>query len=233
MSYKRKDSPLRILLVADRTLIRLGIRTLLKGHFKIDRIEEVTAEDAPQAISRSHPQIVVYDLDDSEGDVELLRSLGQAPKPFGLVVLTGQEDSHLIRAAYSAGASAVVLKQLRVETLVAAIQKVLAGEVWMDRAVLDTVLDHASKHEAPVKKPTFQVGILTKRENDVVRAIAKGYRNKRIAQELGISEVTVRHHLTAIFGKLQVSDRLGLLIYAHHHGLADISAPSVSLGSPS
>ncbi len=230
MTKRKKDTLLRVLLIANRTLIRLGIRTLLKGHLKIERIDEVIPHEARVAIDRTHPHVIVLDLDDEQGRLDLLRDLASAAKGVGLVVLTGQADPTLVRAAYSTGAGAVVLKQYRAESLIMAIQKVLNGEVWMDRTLLDAVL--GAKTEAsgrPAKRPAGHMGSLTKRESDVVKAIVKGYRNKRIAEELGISEVTVRHHLTAIFSKLQVSDRLGLLIYAHSNGLAEITPQTPTL----
>ncbi len=223
MIKRKKDAAIRVLLIANRTLIRLGIRTLLKGHLKIDRIDEVTPQEARLGIDRTHPHVIVLDLDDELGRLDLLQDLTGAAKGIGLVVLTGQADPTLVRAAYSTGAGAVVLKQYRAESLIVAIQKVLKGEVWMDRTMLDAVLGAKTQLSAQTaERPAGRIGSLTKRESDVVKAIVKGYRNKRIAEELGISEVTVRHHLTAIFSKLQVSDRLGLLIYAHSKGIAEI-----------
>ncbi len=229
MSDTRKETALRILLIANRTLIRLGIRTLLKGHFKIERMEEGTAEEAPALIARFQPQIIIHDIDDDSGGIGLLRATAPTGKASGWIVLSNQKDSQLIRSAYAAGAGAVVLKQHRVETLITAIQKVLGGGIWMDRTMLDTVLEQTPAGQSTSERAMSRASLLTKRENDVVKGIVKGYRNKRIAEELGISEVTVRHHLTAIFGKLRVSDRLGLLIYATHNGLGDTS----SLPAPS
>lgn len=223
MTKRKKDAAIRVLLIANRTLIRLGIRTLLKGHLKIDRIDEVTPHEARLGIDRTHPHAIVLDLDDELGRLDLLQDLASAAKGIGLVVLTGQADPTLVRAVYSTGAGAVVLKQYRAESLILAIQKVLNGEVWMDRTMLDAVLGTKTEASTQLAEHSAgRIGSLTKRESDVVKAIVKGYRNKRIAEELGISEVTVRHHLTAIFSKLQVSDRLGLLIYAHSKGLAEI-----------
>lgn len=230
MTKRKRESALRVLLIANRTLIRLGIRTLLKGHLKIDRIDEVTPHEARLGIDRTHPSVIVLDLDDEMGRLNLLQDLASAAKGIGLVVLTSQADPALVRAAYSTGAGAVVLKQYRAESLIVAIQKVLTGEVWMDRTIMDAVLDAKTEASSlPAERPAGRIGSLTKRESDVVKAIVKGYRNKRIAEELGISEVTVRHHLTAIFSKLHVSDRLGLLIYAHSNGLAEIPPQTSTL----
>lgn len=216
-----KESQPKILLVANRTLIRLGIQALLQTHLKIDHVDEVNPQEALLAISKYRPQVVIHDVDDMQGDLRLLRAATEIMKPAGWIILTSHKDSPLIRAAYAAGAGAVVLKQYRVETMVAAIEKVVGGGVWMDRAMLDSVLEPSRPVEVAPGPPGSRLHLLTRRERDVVNGIVKGFRNKRIAEELGISEVTVRHHLTAIFAKLQVSDRLGLLLYATQNGLAD------------
>lgn len=91
----------------------------------------------------------------------------------------------------------------------------------MDRAMLDSVLEPPQSAGTIAGVGGSRLHLLTKREREVVNGIVKGLRNKRIAAAMGISEVTVRHHLTAIFAKLQVTDRLGLLLYATQNRLTD------------
>ncbi|GKS56853.1 putative two-component system response regulator LuxR [Nitrospira sp.] len=223
-SSTRKRRGVSILVVADCELVRLGVREILRDAFRNPKIEDVSIHDAWKAAVEKRPDVVVLDLDDCNRNLSFLRELKTFGQCRGLVAVTIYNNNDFVRSAYCAGASAVVLKQQSRETLVVAIQKAADGEVWIDRATLEEVLE-TSKPMIP--SPTDQpgsagIGSLTQREREVLTTIAKGYRNKQIAQELGISEVTVRHHLTAIFSKLKVSDRLELLIYAHSHGLIEL-----------
>ena len=213
-----------MLVVADCELVRLGVREILRDAFKHPKIEDVSIHDAWKAAVERRPDVVVLDLDDCNRNLSFLRELKTFGQCRGLVAVTIFNSNDFVRSAYCAGASAVVLKQQSRETLVVAIQKAADGEVWIDRATLEEVLE-APKPVVPATSDqggSSGIASLTQREREVLTTIAKGYRNKQIAQELGISEVTVRHHLTAIFSKLKVSDRLELLIYAHSHGLIEL-----------
>ncbi|MFO0773507.1 MAG: response regulator transcription factor [Nitrospiraceae bacterium] len=214
MSATSKEYPLRVVLIANRTLIRLGIRTLLKGHVQTERLDEVTHAEAALTLARVRPHVVLYDMDDTQGDLSLLANMGMTAKASSWIVLTGHRDLQLIRRVYEAGAGAVLLKQEGVDTLLDAIEHVRRGEIWKDRPEYAPLLTAPATSSTSRETPPCRMHLLTPRESEVVQGIVKGYRNKRIAEELGISEVTVRHHLTAIFSKLRVTDRLGLLIYA-------------------
>lgn len=231
MNSTRKQRAVSILIVADCELVRLGVREVLRTSFKHAKIEEASIHEAWKPCLQKRPMVAIVDLDDCNRNLSFLREMRTFGQCRGLVALTIFGNAEFVRAAYCAGASAVVLKQQSRETLVSAIQKVCDGEVWIDRATLEEVLD-GPKPKAPVVDVSpGGIGSLTQREREVLTTIAKGYRNKQIAQELGISEVTVRHHLTAIFSKLKVSDRLELLIYAHSHGLVELKyQPSAFVG---
>ena len=223
-SSARKRRTVSVLVVADCELVRLGVREILRDAFKNPRIEDVSIHDAWKSAVEQRPDVVVLDLDDCNRNLSFLRELKTFGQCRGLVAVTIFQNNDFVRSVYCAGASAVVLKQQSRETLVVAIQKAAEGEVWIDRATLEEVLESprpivpaSSDHLSP-----SGIASLTQREREVLATIAKGYRNKQIAQELGISEVTVRHHLTAVFSKLKVSDRLELLIYAHSHGLVEL-----------
>ncbi len=222
MSHPRKRRAVSILVVADCELVRLGVREILRDAFKGPKIEDVSIHDGWETAVEKQPDVVVLDLDDCNRNLSFLRELRTFGQCQGLVAITIYNNHDFVRAAYCAGASAVVLKQQSRETLVVAIQKACEGEVWIDRATLEEVLEAP---KAAVPAPTSNsngTASLTQREREVLLTIAKGYRNKQIAQELGISEVTVRHHLTAIFSKLGVGDRLELVVYAHSHGLVEL-----------
>jgi len=118
----------------------------------------------------------------------------------------------------------LVLKERSTEILLKAIEKVHAGEVWLERSMIAAVLSEMTRknERKPTNPEAANIATLTPREREVITLIGEGLRNKQIAQRLFISETTVRHHLTSIFSKLHVSERLELVIYAYRHGLAKI-----------
>ena len=107
--------------------------------------------------------------------------------------------------------------------LVKAVRKVHAGEVWLDRVMMADVLTRITRGGENRDNPeAAKISSLSAREREVVDLIGMGLKNKEIAERLFLSEVTIRHHLTSIYNKLGVSDRLELLIYAYRHGLVQL-----------
>jgi len=94
------------------------------------------------------------------------------------------------------------------------------GEAWLDRCTVADVLTEMSRpaKQELVNGTALQMGSLTKRERDIIKLVSRGYKNKLVAQHLAISDVTVRHHLTSIFSKLELTDRFELIIYAYKNG---------------
>ena len=117
----------------------------------------------------------------------------------------------------------VVLKEDAAELLLKAIEKVYKGEAWLDRLTLGNLLWEMSSQEKPTPDPqTKRISSLTERERQVINLIAEGLKNRQIAERLFISPTTVTHHLSSIYSKLGVSDRLELVIYAFSNKLAKI-----------
>jgi two-component system nitrate/nitrite response regulator NarL len=141
-----------------------------------------------------------------------------------IILLTGLRDLEVQRRAILLGAMGLVSKQKAAETVIRAIEKVYAGEVWLDRAMIASILnDRVNPNVAPdqnVEAP--RIAKLTEREREVIHLLGEGIKNRQIAERMYISEATVRHHLTSIFAKLGVADRFELVIYAFQHGLAKL-----------
>ena len=150
------------------------------------------------------------------------------PLLFGVVpearvlILTGLRDLESHRQAVRAGAMGIVLKDKAVEVIIKAIERVSTGEVWLDPRLTASLLSDFTRPNRPAKPDpeAEKISALSKREREVVELIGKGLKNKEMAERLFISEITVRHHLTSIFEKLGVSDRIELMLYAYRHGLA-------------
>src|SRR5262249_19057178 len=130
------------------------------------------------------------------------------------------------RRAVRLGAMGLVTKDESTEVLLQAIAKVHAGEVWLDRTLLASVLGEITRSgkAQPVDPEALKIATLTAREREIITLVGQGYRNRHVADRLCIAEATVRHHLTSIFAKLQVTDRLELVIYAYRHGLTHMAS---------
>jgi len=143
--------------------------------------------------------------------------------PPKVIVLTDDHgDVADERAAVHAGVRGLVSKKAAPDTLIRAIEKVHAGEVWLPRALIASVLGDIATANRQGHNRIVHTGIqsLTRRELEIIGLISDGLTNRQMADRLFISETTVRHHLTSIFAKLGVPDRLKLVVYAYRHGLA-------------
>jgi len=218
MTMKAGQS-LDVLVISACGLLRAGVCSLLQRMPLIGSAAECSHADLSEQLGQSQFDLFIVDTDETQTNWEfILEQIQSTASGDPIVAITDSHASDHVRALYSAGVSAVVLKEQSAEELMAAVQTAAKGDVWLHRSALPSVLEsreHTSWHSAEARK----IASLTKRERDIIQTIGKGYRNKQIASELCLSEATVRHYLTSIFSKLGVSDRLELLIYAQQHGL--------------
>jgi two-component system nitrate/nitrite response regulator NarL len=215
--------PIRILIVDDHAVVRAGLRMLIDQDpaMKVIGVAGNGAEALALAASEQPNMIILDILLGDEDGLTLLPELREAATDARVLVLTGLRSSESQRRAIVAGAMGVVLKEHAVEVLIKAINKVHQGEVWLDRSMMGSVLDEMT--QAPEIDPEKdKIDSLTDRECQVIALIAEGLKNKQIGERLFISETTVTHHLSSIFSKLGVSDRLELIIYAFRNRLAQL-----------
>jgi two-component system, NarL family, nitrate/nitrite response regulator NarL len=217
---------IRVVHIDDQLLFRVGISSLLGESTGIRMVGGAGTRAAALALVQSEqPDLILLDLA-FKGDPsldfipDLLEVAGQAK----VLILTGVNDQELHRKAVRLGARGLVFKDTPVEVLIRAIEKVCAGELWLDRMTTAAVFDELSrkKESRNLNPEESKIASLTGREREVISLVGEGLKNKQIGERLFISDVTVRHHLTSIFSKLDVPDRLGLVIYAYRHGLAPI-----------
>lgn len=220
-------SSIRIFLVEDHVVMRAGLRLLLESQPGLTVVGEATTYDeALTATASVQPDTIVLDLDlGGESIVEGIPALLAAAPQARVLVLTGLRDPDVHRQAVSLGAMGVVLKDKATEVLLQAIRKVHAGEVWIERTMMAHVLNERNRTRmAPQCAPeAVRIASLTVRERDIIALIGEGLKNRQIAERLNISETTVRHHLTAIFDKLEVTDRLALVVYAYRYSLVTLA----------
>lgn len=159
--------------------------------------------------------------------VEAIADVRTANSAVKMVVVTAGDDLDTQTLALRSGAVGIVRADQSAKLLIEAIRQASKGETWLNQALLSRLLEDKgggnNKHTNGTKGPKPEA--LTPREVEVIAMIGKGLKSKLIARELLISEATVRHHLSSIYGKLGVDDRLNLVIYAYEKGL--IQLPSV------
>ena len=217
---------IKVLLVDDHAMFRTGLRLAIESRPGIKVVAEAANRaEALEAAAREAPDIILLDLDlGDDNGLDLLPDLAAISNAGRVILLTGMRDPEAHRRAVRMGAVGLVLKEHAMETVLKAIEKVNAGEAWLDRTMIATILRERAHPDAEPEPnaDTAKIASLTDRERQVIRLIGEGLKNKEIADRMYISEATVRHHLTSIFNKLGVSDRLELVIYAYQHRLADL-----------
>jgi two-component system nitrate/nitrite response regulator NarL len=214
---------IRVLLVDDQPVIRAALRELITSEAAIEVVGE--ADNLADAVAGFADEFDLVLLNLTDGDRSTLNSLpellAKVPTARALVLASVRDrEGHTLAMRY--GAMGIAFKERTPELLVKAVQKVHAGEVWLERAMMATVLGEMSRAYDGRKTdlPSSQIATLTDREHQVVGLIGEGLKNKQIAARLFISETTVRHHLTSIFDKLNVADRCELVVYAFRNGMA-------------
>jgi two-component system nitrate/nitrite response regulator NarL len=216
--------PIRVLLVDDHAVVRLGLRALLSAQPHMVVVGEASnGAEALALLEGLTPDIILLDLLlGDESGIDLMPLLHARAPSARVVLLTALRDGATHRRAVRQGAMGLVLKERSLDVVVKAIEKVHEGEVWLDRRLIADVLSAASDGAAPADVELRRIATLTDREREVIVLLGEGIKNRQIAERLSISEATVRHHLTSVFSKLQVSDRFELVIFAYRHGLAQM-----------
>ncbi|MFK3738888.1 response regulator [Massilia sp. TN1-12] len=215
---------IRILLVDDHKTMLWGLERLIQAEGAPFELVG-SASDGDQATrlcTELAPDIVVLDLDlKGSSSLDFLPAL-VAKGSTRVVILSANRDQATLASAVKLGARGVVSKEAPTEDVLAAIRKVYAGELWLDQSLMQALLGQIVA-PAPKADPEAQrIATLTAREREVISLIVqgKGAMNKDLAERIFISERTLRNHLTTIYQKLGVANRLELYVYATKHGLS-------------
>jgi len=211
-----------VLIADDHPFVRLGVRTLLTAQPDFRVVGEATdGDEAVRLAQQLEPHVLVLDLAmPGRPGLAALRAGPAAPASVKTILLTSTIDSRQVLEALQLGARGVVLKDAVTDDLVTAIRAVAGGQHWLGGRVVTNlvqVLKELMAEAAPVAPKTFG---LSPRELEVVALVVEGGTNKEIGAQLGISEETIKRHLTNIFDKAGVSSRLELAMFALNHGLS-------------
>ncbi len=204
MSNKTDSSPIRVVLADDHAVVRAGIRQFLEGDGDIQVVAEAgDGEMAKKLIAEYQPDVAVLDIQMPKATgIEVTQWVRDNQLEVGLLILTAYDDSPYVMAVLQAGANGYVLKTAAPREIIRAVRDVHAGNSALDANILNKMMTQISR-----VKDTPLVEELTKREMEVLALVARGYINKAIGVQLGISDRTVQGHLAHIFSKLQASSR--------------------------
>lgn len=205
----------RVLLTGGHSLVRNAFKALLStAGFPVIGECSNDGEAIGAAVRASRPAVIVMDYDLGPAtSSEMLSALLRAANGCPVLVVTAQEHRRAVTCALQHGVLGVISKKRSAEALVRAVRAVASGETWLERSVLQHMVQ--GDVEQPMKTTYEQ---LTRREAEIAHLVSLGLKNKKIAERLCISETTVRHHLTSVYEKLAVTNRLELMHYTYHQG---------------
>ena len=225
MAQNSHPTRIRVVTADDHPIFRDGLRRLLDSEPEFEVVGEAgCGAEALRLVAQLKPDVLLVDLamPDMTG-LDVLRTLSEAQTPVKAVLLTASADRQQMVEALMLGARGLVLKDSATELLYKCIRCVHNNEYWFGRDRFPDLIealrraggDHPGAHEvAPA-------ATLTARELQVIGAIVAGASNRDVSAQLGLSEQTVKNHLSNIFNKVGVSNRLELALYAIHHKLVE------------
>ena len=210
---------MKVIICDDQAIVRDGLVMLLKLEPDIEVVG--TAGDGAEAVEMvadKRPDLILMDLKmPIMNGVEATRQIRIKYPEVKVLVLTTYADDEWVFDAIQAGASGYLLKDTPREELIRAVRGTVTGKTYVDPSIAGKVLDQVSSHQT--QSATLITSKLTEREIEVLRLVARGLSNADIADQLFLSDGTVRNHVSAILAKLGVSDRTQAAVIAIQHGL--------------
>ena len=226
------QQPIRVMLIDDHPTLLWGLEKLINAETPRMSVMGTArnTEEALACLAHETPDVVLLDLDlDGESGLVLLPALLKQTRT-RVLILTGERQQNVLDQAVQKGARGILRKDASAEHVLKAIEKTHEGELWLDRGTLGRVFTEF-RDPTSARKPdpeTLRQASLTARERRIIALVvqSQGASNKSLAQSLFISEHTLRNHLSSVYQKLDVANRLELYVYATRHqlGAADADA---------
>jgi two-component system, NarL family, response regulator DevR len=212
---------LRVLIVDDHKVVRLGLMTLLEDMDWLEVVAEAgTSAEAVAAAARHQPHVVIMDIRlPGDSGIEACRAITTQWPNTRVIMLTSYEDDELIIRAVQAGASGYVLKQVGNQQLLDALDAVRQGDALLDPGITRRVLGWMRQVEDDRDRAAFAA--LSERELQVLAQLAQGKSNREIAGALQLSEITARNHVSSILAKLKLNNRAEAAAYATRHHIIE------------
>jgi DNA-binding NarL/FixJ family response regulator len=225
-------SKINILLVTPYPIIQKSLQILIEGNRDICVVDMVPCFDciSDKNYLGKLDIILIYLMDNDTETVESIsKFLGIIPS-VKVIIVTNNKDFNNQTRAVQLGAVGIVQKEQSAKILIEAIRQTNKGETWINQVLLSKLFQEKNHTKNGLRSNDFlKAQTITSREKEVIVLIGKGLKNKDIASKLGISEATVRHHLSSIYGKAGVEDRLNLVIYAYQKGLINLSEKALPI----
>jgi two-component system, NarL family, nitrate/nitrite response regulator NarL len=217
------EGVIRILIADDHTIFREGLKTLISGQSDFKVVGEACdGNEVMKLINKIQPEVLLLDfLMPNANGMEVLQLLEESRSQVRTIMLTGALEGEDISRAFELGARGLVLKDSGTNLLFKSIRAVMAGQYWIGRQSVSNLVQALKQYRSSARKASPKNYGLTPREMEVVKAVVSGFSNKEIAGQFTISEQTVKHHITSIFDKLGVYNRLELTLFVFHHEMVD------------
>ena len=224
-THTSSSKPINVVLISKYRIVQESLKLLIDssrglsvaGSYSFDENLDRITDLAPADVA------VVYI---STGDrVEIISDLLRQKAGLPVVLIIASVDLDSQAEALKLGAVGIVHKEQNPKLLIEAIRQTYNGETWLNQVLLNKILEKSKSSDKTSAKAHFHMDTdsLTARELEVVKMIGEGLKNKGIAERLSISEATVRHHLSSIYGKVGVEDRLNLVIFAYQKGIIKLT----------
>jgi two-component system nitrate/nitrite response regulator NarL len=213
---------IRILLAESQAILREGLRHRLELEPDLEIAGETgDGSELSRLVAETRPDVAVVDVRlPGISGLEVLDGLAGTNEKLRILLLATADDKEIVSEAFRLGARGVVLKESASKVLIQGIRSVIEGAFWIvDQAADNPGLGPGDFPRLTETEPPPRTFGLTKRELEIVASVVAGYSNKEIAKKFVISEDTVKHHVTNIFDKLGVYNRLELALFAIHNGL--------------
>ena len=219
-----KNKDITVMLADDHVLMRQGIKQILELEDDIDVIAQ--AGDGEETVEKAvdlNPDVILLDINMPKlNGIEVLRrfkDLGVASK---VIMLTINDDREYLYETMKIGANGYVLKDSDVDSLIKAIRDVHMGKTYIQPSIASMLVTEMNSKDKSVNKDLLKIKSLSKREYEVLTLVAEGLNNKEIADRLFISEKTVKNHVSNIFKKIDVNDRIQAAIFAFRTNIKKI-----------
>lgn len=223
-----RPDPIRVFLVDDHQTVLWGLQQLVASRHPDMAVAGVAsrADEALRLACLLQPDVVLLDMDLGDHDGEGLIPQLQACCKANILVLTGLRDEARTDQAVLRGARGIVSKESSAEVVLKAIESVHRGELWLDRLTTARVFQCQREREQRQAVQKNRLAMLTPKEGEIVRKLVEhsGLNNRELAQLLFMSEHTLRNHLSSIYQKVEVDNRLKLYVYAVKNGLGTPAA---------
>jgi two-component system, NarL family, nitrate/nitrite response regulator NarL len=214
---------IRVVIADDHPIFRDGLRRLLTAEPGFEVVGEAgDGQEAVQKAASLRPDVLLLDLAMPKvNGLQALQELLELRLPVRAVLLTAGIDSAETVRALRLGARGVILKESATQLLFKCLHSVMDGEYWVGHERVQDIVQQLRRVEEEGRREQAPASRLTRREIQIVSAIVEGSSNKDIGQQFSLSQQTVKNHLSHIFDKLGVSNRLELALYAVHHKLIE------------